>query len=256
MIKRILAVVLLTLSIAACGTKKAATGFEESNAKAAGVIKNHYDKATKFNTLSGKLRATYQDADRTQSVNLSFRMEKDKAIWMSASILGFPMAKVYITPQKVSYYEKVGKTYFDGDFSLVSEWLGTPLDFEKLQNLLLGQAIYDLRTDAYTLSESARGFQLLPKKNSDVKKMFMLDAETYKAKAQQLAQESENRSVTVTYEDYQNISGKLIPETITIIANEGGESTNITLQYRNIEFDEEVSFPFSIPSGYDEISVE
>ncbi|WP_339812354.1 DUF4292 domain-containing protein [Zunongwangia profunda] len=256
MIKRIIFALLLTLSIAACGTKKVASGFERSNAKAAGVIKNHYDKAIQFNTLSGKLRATYQDADRTQSVNLSFRMEKDKAIWMSASILGFPMAKAYITPQKVSYYEKVGKTYFDGDFSLVSQWLGTPLDFEKLQNLLLGQAIYDLREDVYTLSESPRGFQLLPKKSSDVKKMFMLDSETFKAKAQQLAQDSKNRSVTVTYGDYQRVAGRLFPETITIIANEGGESTNITLQYRSIEFDGEVSFPFSIPSGYDEISVE
>ncbi|MDN3595873.1 DUF4292 domain-containing protein [Zunongwangia endophytica] len=255
MIKRIIIVVLITITTVACGTKKAATGFERSNAKASGVIKNHYDKAVDFNTISGKLRATYQNSDRSQSVNLSFRMEKDKAIWMSASILGFPMAKVYITPEKVSYYEKVGKSYFDGDFSLVSKWLGTPLDFDKLQNLLIGQAIYDLRTDGYTLSESARGFQLLPKKESDVKKMFMLDSKTYKAKAQQLAQEDKNRSVTVTYDDYQTISGRIFPETITIIANESSESTNITIQYRSIEFDGDVSFPFSIPSGYDEISV-
>ncbi len=256
MIKRVIFAIVLSFAIVACGTKRVTTGKGISNAKAAGVIKGHYEKATPFNTISGRLRATYQDADRTQSVNLSFRIEKNKAIWLSASILGFPMAKAYITPQKVSYYEKVGKTYFDGDFSLVSKWLGTPLDFEKLQNLLVGQAIYDLREDTYVLSQSPRGFQLLPKRESDVKKMFMLDTETYKAKAQQLAQESKNRSVTVTYDDYQKVNGKLFPDTITIIANEGGKSTNITLQYRSLEFDGDVSFPFNIPSGYDEISVE
>ena len=256
MIKRIIVAILMTITIAACGTKKAVKGFEKSNAKASGVIKNHYENAAQFKTLSGKIRTTFQNEDKTQSANLSFRMEKDKAIWMSASILGFPVAKVYITPQKVSYYEKVGKTYFEGDFSLVSDWLGTPLDFQKLQNLLIGQAIYDLRENGYTLNESVRGFELLPKQESDVKKMFLLDGNTYKAKAQQLAQNSKNRSVTVTYDEYQKIAGRLFPETINIVANEEGESSKITIQYRSIEFDSEVSFPFSIPSGYDEISVE
>ena len=41
------------------------------------------------------------------------------------------MAKALITPTKVSYYEKINNTYFEGDFSLLSNWLGTDLDFQK-----------------------------------------------------------------------------------------------------------------------------
>ncbi|MFD1094471.1 DUF4292 domain-containing protein [Salegentibacter chungangensis] len=254
MMKKIIGLVFIAVMLVSCGSSRSGRKIATKDAEAANVIKQHYNNEIQFKTLTGKLRAVYQDAEKTQSVNLSFRMEKDKAIWMSASVLGFPVAKAYITPEKVSYYEKISKTYFDGDFSLISEMLGTPLDFQKLQNLLIGQAVYDLRTERYQLSNSAKGYQFLPSSQGEVKKMFLLNPGTYKASAQQLAQENENRSVTITYSDYQKVSGKLFPEEIKIIANEGGKSTNIELTYRSVELDEDVHFPFEIPSGYDEIS--
>src|SRR5690606_19315488 len=111
-------------------------------------------------------------------------------IWLSAQLLGIPLAKALITRDRVSYFEKIGGTYFDGDYSLISQWLGTPLDFDKLQNLLLGQTIYDLREDRYMLTESTRGYQLVPSNEAEaIKKMFLLDPQNFKATAQQLSQE-------------------------------------------------------------------
>ncbi|MDT0642136.1 DUF4292 domain-containing protein [Zunongwangia sp. F363] len=255
MFKNSITLCFLMLVLVSCGGGRATKGIATRNAKAANVIARHYENEVDFETASGKLRAVYQTEERTQSVSLSFRMEKDKAIWMSATVLGFPVAKVYITPTSVSYYEKISKSYFDGDFSLVSEWLGTPLDFQKLQNLLIGQAIYDLREEPYEMEQSARGYQFLPEQNVAIERMFLIDPSNYKATAQQLAQAAENRSVTITYSDYQTIDGRVFPENIKIIANEGGESTNIDITYRSVDFNEKVSFPFDIPSGYDEISV-
>ncbi|MBZ9730459.1 DUF4292 domain-containing protein [Salegentibacter sp. JZCK2] len=254
MYRKILGLVLLSLFVVSCGSRKGIKGIATKNAEAANIIENHYNSETDFKTLSGKLRTVYQSEERTQSVNLSFRMEKDKAIWMSASVLGFPIAKAYITPSRVSYYEKVSQTYFDGDFRLLSDLLGTPLDFQKLQNLLIGQAIYDLREEEFQFSQTARGFQFMPSVEGLIKKMFLLDPGNFKASAQQLAQVGENKSVTVTYSDYQQINGKIFPEEIRIIANEAGSSTRIELTYRSLEFDQgELSFPFDIPSGYEEI---
>lgn len=241
--------------LSSCGSGKRVGRIVTKDAEAASVIKKHYKTEVDFKTLSGKLKTIYQDEEKTQTVNLSFRMEKDKAIWMSAQIVGFPVAKAYITPTKVSYYEKFSKSFFEGDFSLLSNMLGTPLDFNKLQNLLIGQTIYDLRDETYTISQSSQGYQFMPVDESGIKKMFLLDPINFKASAQQLAQVDENRSVTVTYSKYQEISGKLFPKEIKIIASEAGKSTNIELVYRSLVFNEGVSFPFEIPSGYDEISV-
>jgi len=120
---------------------------------------------------------------------------------------------------------------------------------------LIGQAIYDLRTEEYDFMQSPRGLQFVKDDAMLMKKMFLLNATSFKAEAQQLIQEKENRGLTVTYDEYQKVDGLTFPENIRIIANEGGSSTNIDLTYRSLTFNEEVSFPFDIPSGYEEISL-
>ena len=243
-----------TIALVSCGAGKRAGKIPTKDAEAVSVIEQYYAKDIDFKTASGRLRAEYQDDEKSQSVNLSFRMEKDKAIWMSASVLGFPVAKAYITPTSVSYYEKITQSYFDGDFTLVSDFVGTPLDFQKLQNLLIGKTIYDLREQPYNFMQSEKGYQFTSEAGEVIKKMFLLNP-NFRVGAQQLAQENENRSVTVTYSDFQEVNGKVFPDNIKIIANEAGSSTKIDLTYRSVEFDEEVSFPFEIPSGYEEISL-
>src|SRR5690606_6295774 len=255
MYKRILFLVSISFFIISCGSKKEV--FEIEDAATSQVVSMHYNNEAQFKTMSSRMRLSYQDADRNQSLTVSFRMEKDKTIWMSAQVLGIPLAKALITRDRVSYFEKINSTYFDGDFSLLSRWLGTPLDFDKLQNLLLGQTIYDLREDRYMLTESSRGYQLIPANGKDlIKKMFLLDPQNFKATAQQLSQDKENRNVTVTYNKYQKISGQTIPEDIRIVANQSGEGTIIEISLRSVVFNEPVSFPFEIPAGYEEILIE
>ena len=86
--------------------------------------------------------------------------------------------------------------------------------------------------------------------------MFLLNGHTFKVEAQQLIREKENQSLTVTYPEYQKIEGIDFPKEIEIIANQGGESTKIQIDYRSLEFNVETDFPFEIPSGYKEIKIE
>ncbi|MHA6278942.1 DUF4292 domain-containing protein [Salinimicrobium sp. CAU 1759] len=256
--KNLFALLLTTFFLVSCGsTRKAKMGtVAPEDAAVAAVVDQHYENEVDFNTLQGRLSLDYQTEERSQSVTVNFRMKKDDTIWMSGQLLGIPLAKVMITPNSVQFYEKITRTYFDGDFSLLSDLLGTPLDYEKVQNLLLGQTIYDLRDERYMLTESSRGYQLQPERENFLKRMFLLDAGNFKAIAQQLGQERENRNVTITYPEYQKIQGQLFPSQIKIIATQGAESTRIDMSFRNIEFNVPVSFPFSIPSGYEEISIE
>ena len=240
-----------------CGAKKlvSSTG-STTNLATSKVIAKHYENAVKFKTLAGRLKVRYQDEKQTQNVSVSLRMEKDKTIWMSGNLLGIPLAKVLITQDRVQYYEKITGTYFDGDYSLLSDIVGTPLDFEKVQNILLGQAVYDLRTEAYTLETSGRGYVLEPKSQFELfSRLFLLNPATYKAEAQQLVKSTDNQSAIINYPTYQTIGGQVFPNQISVVANADNKSTLIDLEYRNVEFDVRVSFPFSIPDGYDEIQL-
>ena len=57
-------------------------------------------------------------------------MEKDKVIWLSAPL---GIARMMITPDQVAFYNKRDNTYFDGDYSLLSDFVGFDLDFLKFR---------------------------------------------------------------------------------------------------------------------------
>ena len=255
---KFLIILIITVSVSACGSRRdAITGAAPGeDAAAISVIEKHYETEADFETLQARMRVQFQNESTNQAVTVSYRMKKDETIWLSGQVLGFPLAKVLITPESVQFYEKISGTYFDGDFRLLSDLLGTPLDFDKVQNLLIGQTIYDMQEQPYELSESARGYQLSPAAEGFLKKMFLLDAGNYRVLAQQISQEGQGRGVTITYPSYQEVEGRTFPGEIKIIASEGPSNTQIDMDFRSVEFNVPVSFPFSIPSGYEEISLE
>jgi len=135
-------IVLIFLVIfTSCKSNKRAVDANINNISTKKIINNHYNSNFDQKTINAKINAKFKDDKTSVSFSIKLRLEKDKTIWMSATKFGFPVAKVKITPNRVVYYEKMKRTFFDGDFSLLSEWLGTELDYEKVQNILLGQAV-------------------------------------------------------------------------------------------------------------------
>lgn len=218
------------------------------------IIANHYDNHLNFHTISGKIKIDYSEGRSTQSVGVSLRMKKDKAIWISAPL---GVIKAYITPDRVSFYNKLQNEYFDGDFSYFSEMLGFEIDFYKIQNLLLGQALLDLREMKYDASQTGgKYYELSPKKGSDVlKTLFYIEPGNFKLSRQQLSQPSKKRLLDIHYRNYQDKGKWILPNEIGIMAIETMHRTFIDITYKNIEFDRDLNFPYRIPNGYDEIVV-
>lgn len=240
-----------------CKSTKTLSGATLKNVKAEKVISNHYNRSFNFKTLNARVKVRYQDGKNSASPNVSLRMEKDKTIWLSAKLLGITLAKVKITPDKVSYYEKINKTYFEGDFEFLSKWLGTSLDFEKVQNLLLAQALFDLRQDKYKTSISEKTFKLTPKKQLALfERLFMIHPQNFKVTSQQLMQSEKNRKLTVNYTSFQKVGNQDFPKEIYIEALQETKKTILEINYKTVDYNAKVSFPFTIPSGYDQLKVE
>src|SRR5690606_22384048 len=156
-------ILLSALILNSCkSTQALATGEIKSNLSAKNIISNHYKNQLDFKTIRGRLKVDFEDGDTSQGFTLSLRMEKDKAIWLSATL---SMVKVLITPDRVSFYNKLDNTYFDGDFSYLSKLLGTELDFEKVQNLLIGQAIFNLKEEKYSATVASNNYLLKDRKS-------------------------------------------------------------------------------------------
>jgi len=220
------------------------------------IINNHYNTTFNQKTIDAKINAKYSDKNTSATITVKLRIEKDKTIWMSATKLGFPIAKVLITPTRVSYYEKLQGTYFDGDFSLLSKFLGTELDYNKVQNILLGQAILNLKKGDYNSKIDNMLYELYPKQDNEFYGiLFFMNPGNFKLNRQEIRNEVKKQLLSVSYSNYKKIKGEQFPENIDIRAIDNTNITTINLEYNSIAFNEKLTFPFSIPNGYKEISL-
>ena len=256
-IKYILVLVVLVLFSSCKGTKTAVgTVRADSGLKGASIIATHKAASPKFNTLASRVQVVYQDEKKEQSITVSLRIKKDETIWIKASILGITLAKVLITPEQVSYYETISNTYFDGDFTLLSEWLGTELDFEKTQAILLGQSIFGLSKNSYNARIKQNKYQLEPiSQPTNFIHSLLLNPENFKVFTASLAQPNDNRVLSLEYGPYQKIEENYYPKEIFIKSSEAGSNTAIDVKYKNIDLNVNLNFNFKIPEGYEKIKL-
>lgn len=256
--KKYIVIVLMVISMISCKSKAVAVqnnNTEVTAKKDNKAIEKHYDNKLDFSTLYIKANARYVDEKQSQNVTAEIKIKKDEQILVSVRFLGITMAKALITPTAVSYYEKINGTYYEGDFTSLSKWLGTELDYSKVQNLLVGEALDDLRKGKYTQTIVENLIRLEDEKNNNLKKAFFLDAEKYLLQKEEISQTEENRMLGIKYSDNKVFDQGILPASIEINAIQPKGKTDINLNYNTISFNEELSFPYSVPSGYKKIII-
>ena len=220
------------------------------------IINGHYANAKDFSTVYIKSAVRYKDPKQTHNVTAEIRIKKDQQILVSVRFLGITMAKALITPTEVKYYEKINQNYFEGDYSTLSKWLGTDLDFQKVQNMLIGRALDNLKKDKYIASVEGKFYKLAAASTQATQKAFYFEGENFLVKKQEIAQPAKSRKLTVSYPTYADFAGIIFPSELQITASQQKENTNISIDYDTVTFGEELSFPYSVPEGYERIFID
>ena len=252
--KSIISAFLIVFLIGCKPKQTVATAAANENTEVSKVINGHYKNQHDFKTLNIRANAKYEDEKQSHSMNADIRIKKDEIIWINIKFLGIPMAKAMITPIKVSYYEKINNTYFEGDFSMLSNWLGTDLDFNKVQNLFLGKAIDDLTKDRWISEVVDKMFKLSSPTDVDVSQEFYFEGANCLLKKETIKQVSQNRNLEIRYPSYKEDKGMFLPNEINIKA-EQKDKIAIDIEYKNTTFNENLSYPYSVPSGYTAVEI-
>lgn len=252
--KSIISAFLIVFLIGCKPKQTVATAAANENTEVSKVINGHYKNQHDFKTLNIRANAKYEDEKQSHSMNADIRIKKDEIIWINIKFLGIPMAKAMITPIKVSYYEKINNTYFEGDFSMLSNWLGTDLDFNKVQNLFLGKAIDDLTKDRWISEVVDKMFKLSSPTDVDVSQEFYFEGANYLLKKETIKQVSQNRNLEIRYPSYKEEKEMFLPNEINIKAEQKSKVT-IDIEYKHTTFNEDLSYPYSVPSGYTAVEI-
>ncbi len=248
---------IVSLTLISCKSK--AVVLTEGSAKdpmsSDDIVKKHYENKRDFTTLYIKSTAHYEDANQSQNVAAEIKIKKNEMILISVRVLGITMAKALITPKEVKYYEKLNGNYFEGDYSLLSRWLGTDLDYDKVQNMLIGQAMDDLTKRSFSTSIEDTLYKLQDNSESGTSKSYYFESEKFLVKKQQVTQRVRERSVQIAYPNYGNSNQLALPTNIIIDAVQPKGKVNIAIDYNTVSVDEDLSFPYSVPEGYERIFI-
>lgn len=220
------------------------------------IVSNHYAIKKDFKTAYIKADVKYNDDRQSLNVSAEIRIKKDEQILVSVRVFGITMAKALITPTAVKYYEKPGNKYFEGDYSTLSKWLGTDLDFKKVQNMLIGQAFDDLNKGKYEASIEEGLYKLEDQSNKNTEKAFFFEASQFLIKRQEISQKAKNRMLKVSYPNHKDYTETILPTELIIEALQDNKNTKINIEYQSATFNEELSFPYSVPNGYDRIFID
>ena len=253
---RISFICLLVIITNACKSARSvvASGEIDTNLSSKQLIKENGKQDANFKTLQAKVKIDVIEDLKESSYSVNLRMEKGKTIWISATL---GLARAMITPDRVQFYDKINNQYFDGDYQLLSNLLGIELNFDKVQSLLIGEPLFDLKSNAYVISNNDSSYILQPKNQSALLELFLLfNPSHFKMDSQQLLQPLKRRFLQIDYLGYQEVDKEILPQNIKIIAVEDEQELNVVLEYKSVSINEEVRFPFKIPSGFEEIILE
>lgn len=249
--------ILILLLIVACKPKLTIAEFEaDKNLNTTKIIANHYKNKKYFSTLYIKANVRYKDDKQFQNVIAEIKIKKDEIILVSVRFFGITMAKALITPKKVHYYEKIGGSFFEGDYTVLSRWLGSELDFYKIQNMLLGQAIDDLKPEKYIAIIENELYKLENKSKENINKSYYFEASNFLIKKQEVEQINPPRDLKVYYLNHKEYLQAILPVNVVIEASNQEKNVTIKIEYNTIIFDEQFSFPYTVPEGYKRIFID
>ena len=203
-----------------------------------------------YKNFRSRVKTTYDNGKRKQHIIINLRLEKSKFIWMSASMI-VPIAKLLITPQRVSFYEKFQKTFFEGDVSYINQRFDTGFEFKDLQNLLMGLPLININRGSWESISHPKYYILTPKTNkSQFRPTFFFDPNNFLLLEQRFMVSGTQYSITIRYFNHQKIEGEFVPRNVQISLFDGLALTRVNLEYTRADFPEQLSIPFDIPPDY------
>lgn len=219
------------------------------------IVRKHLAADFDKKTMEAKLKVSYDDGKLDESFRVQLRMKKDEVIWMKGTKF-ITVFRLKITPTTVSYYSPYKKDYFETDFSVLVKLLGTNITFTQLQNMLLGQAVFQIKNKDFNAEIIDKSYVLTPKVQADLFSiLFAVNPINFKLDKQFLRNPEKNQALEIIYSNYFEKDKVMIPQNVDILAKEKLKSTKISLDYRDVEFNKELDFSHQIPSNYKRIEI-
>lgn len=207
-----------------------------------------------FEYFQGKARMVLRDAKKEREVKANIRVRKDSVIWMTFSVIGVQGGKALINKDSITVVSNVDKEYYVFEYAELSKRYNFPIDYNVIQDALLGNLIHDKKEEDSIIQESS--VFVLKQQSGTVSVANFINAASMKIEKVEMKESNTSNSLTINYSNFQPVGEKVFPYNGTINlfykAVSGLLNTTIIFEYNKAEVgDKELKFPFNIPKRYE-----
>ena len=218
-----------------------------------------------FNYLSAKLSFTYKKEQSNTSLRGQMRMREDSILWLSFSpAMGIEAARLILTQDSIKFINRLNKTYLIGQYKMLDTLISSTVDFIIIQSMILANELPYYSMDNFNVKVDDNMYLLIMEKKRKVKKSIKkgtsptnviiekawLDPDNFRIRKVEMHELGRsNNKLVVYYNDFRQVEGKWFPFNIQILIY-ADKDISIDVNYNKVRFDEQLSFPFHIPSKY------
>ena len=219
---------------------------------ASDILKSLDKNRINFTTFSAKIKVQYEDYKGKQpDFNAFVRLYKDSVLWISinATFLSIEAFRILIKKDTIIILNKLNKQVERHSFNYIENIAHIPLNFSTLQDIVIGNPVYV--GDSIVSYRQTANHILLGTASQIFKNLLTISADNSLLERSKLddIDVGQNRTADLSYGDYEKNNGFYFATYREITVAEKTK-VDINLNYKQYDFNKELSFPFSIPRNY------
>lgn len=208
-------------------------------------------KRIDYKTFAAKVKVEYEDSKTKQSnVTAYVHIIKDSVVWVSlyGSIFNVEAFRVLIKKDSVILVNKLNKEVQYRSLDYLQEITEIPFDFATLQDLLVGNPIF--MSDSLVSYRKTEDRLLIASVGQFFKHLLTLDNNGLMLHTKlDDVDITRNRTADITYDEYEKKDSVNFSTFREITVSEKNR-LDIRLNYKQWEFNKDLSVSFSIPKNY------
>lgn len=224
----------------------------DSAAVKADIMNRVEHNRIEYSSFTGKIKLDFTDEKNKNNTNATafVRIRKDSLVWVSLTgAMGIEGFRVLVSPDSVWVMDKLKKTYSRQSVAYLQDIIKLPVDFYVLQDLIVGNPVY-FPNNIVSFKSSGNSMMALSV-GEFFKHIITLNLDNNQILHSKLddVDALRNRTCDITLADYTSIQNRNFSNTREITVTEKTK-LDIRMEFKQVSFDEPVSFPFNIPKSY------
>ncbi len=195
-----------------------------------------------------KADAEYKDAQFEVTLDIEVQALRDQYIWLNARAMGLlNVARIIIRPDSIRIIDLQRKLYISASYNFMRSFTSAPIQFEQLQNMVWGNAMFDPKLPAASLDSFSKVITILMELGATQQVSVYNDQ--LKTQVVSLTEQARNRQMTVNYGNFLRLENNSFPQQI-IINIQGEKKLGCKFTLNNFATELKREPQFVVPKSY------